>query len=314
MPQPVNGDVHVNGPLTNISVAYVQNASSFIATRAFPVVPVSKQSDLYFVYSREDFLRDEARPRAPASESAGGGYNLAQQQYSALVEAFHKDVDDQVRANADAPLNMDRDATQFVTQKLLIRREVRWMQNFFQSGVWSTDITPGTLWSAAGSSPIANVQTGQMAIQSATGFKPNTLVVGPRVHAALLTNADIVERVKYTSAQSVNEEVLARLFGVERYLVANAVRTTGTEGGTQTTDFIAGRHALLCYSAPSPSLMQPTAGYTFAWSGFIGATEGMRMKSFRMDHLSADRIEGEMAYDMRVVAAPMGYFFNNVVA
>lgn len=314
MPQPVNGDVHVNGPLTNISVAYVQSASSFIASRAFPVVPVSKQSDLYFVYSREDFLRDEARPRAPATESAGGGYNLATQQYQALVEAFHKDVDDQVRANADAPLNMDRDATQFVTQKLLIRREVRWMSNFFQAGVWGTDLTPGTLWSASGSSPIANVQTAHMAIQSNTGFRANTLVVGPRVHAALLTNADIIERIKYTSAQSVNEEVLARLFGVERYLVANAVRTTGTEGGTQTTDFIAGRHALLCYSAPSPSLMQPTAGYTFAWSGFIGATEGMRMSSFRMDHLKADRIEGEMAYDMRVVAAPMGYFFNNVVA
>ena len=314
MPQPVNGDVHVNGPLTNISVAYVQNASAFVAAQVFPVVPVQKQSDLYFVYTKEDFLRDEARTRAPATESAGGGYNLSTQQYSAVVEAFHKDVDDQVRANADAPLNMDRDATQFVTQKLLIRREARWMSSYFTTGVWGTDITPGTLWSAASSTPIKDVQTGHMAVQSVTGFKPNTLLVGPKVHAALLTNADIVDRIKYTSSESVQADILARLFGVDRYIVSNAVKTTGAEGGTQTTDFIAGKHALLCYSAPSPSLMQPTAGYTFAWSGFVGATNGMRMKSFRMENLSADRIEGEMAYDMRVVASSLGYFFNSAVA
>jgi len=223
-------------------------------------------------------------------------------------------VDDQVRANSDQPLNMDRDAAKFVTQKLLIRRESRFMSSYFTTGVWGTDITPGTLWSAASSTPIANIETGRMAIQSVTGFAPNTLVVGPRVHAALKTNADIVERIKYTSSDSVQAEILARLFGVDRYLVANAVRTTGPEGGTQTTDFIAGRHALLCYSAPSPSLMMPTAGYTFAWSGFVGATNGMRTKSFRMENLASDRIEGEMAYDMRTVATAMGYFFNNVVA
>lgn len=314
MPQPVNGDVHVNGPLTSISVAYVQSASAFVAAQVFPVVSVQKQSDLYFVYTKEDFLRDEARTRAPASESAGGGYNLSTQQYLAVVEAFHKDVDDQVRANADAPLNMDRDATQFVTQKLLIRRESRWMSSYFTTGVWGTDITPGTLWSAANSTPIKDVQTGHMAVQSVTGFKPNTLLVGPKVHAALLTNADIVDRIKYTSSDSVQADILARLFGVDRYIVSNAVRTTGPEGGTQTTDFIAGKHALLCYSAPSPSLMKPSAGYTFAWSGFVGATDGMRMKSFRMEQLSADRIEGEMAYDMRVVASSLGYFFNSVVA
>ena len=314
MPQPTSSDVHVNGPLTNISVAYVQDASTFVADKVFPMVPVQKQSDLYFTYSKEDFLRDEARVRAPGTESAGGGYTLGQGTYSALVKAFHKDVDDQVRANADAPLNMDRDATQFVTQKLLINREVDFVMRYFTSGVWGTDITPGTLWSATGSTPIANVQTAHMAIQAVTGFRANTLVVGPRVHAALLTNADILERVKYTSKDSINEQVLAALFGVQRYIIANAVRTTGKEGGTQTTDFIAGKHALLCYSTPTPSLLQPTAGYTFAWNGLLGSNLGMRMSSFRMEHLKSDRIEGEMAYDMRVIAAALGYFFNGVVA
>jgi hypothetical protein len=33
-----------------------------------------------------------------------------------------------------------------------------------------------------------------------------------------------------------------------------------------------------------------------------------------MDHLKSDRVEGEMAYDQKLVAADLGYFFNGIVA
>ena len=49
MPQPTVSQVHVNRPLTNISVAFAQAATSFAAERVFPRIPVAKQSDRYFV-------------------------------------------------------------------------------------------------------------------------------------------------------------------------------------------------------------------------------------------------------------------------
>ena len=42
------------------------------------------------------------------------------------VYAFHKDVDDQTRANSDTPLAPDRDATTFITQRMLLRQEIQW--------------------------------------------------------------------------------------------------------------------------------------------------------------------------------------------
>jgi hypothetical protein len=33
-----------------------------------------------------------------------------------------------------------------------------------------------------------------------------------------------------------------------------------------------------------------------------------------MDHLRADRIEIQSAWDFKVVSSPLGYFFSNVVA
>ena len=73
MAEPTLGSVHVNRPLTNISQAYIQDSADFVADKIFPVVPVQKQSDRYFVYTKGDWFRDEAQIRAPATESAGGG-------------------------------------------------------------------------------------------------------------------------------------------------------------------------------------------------------------------------------------------------
>lgn len=118
--QPTRGDVHVDRPLTNISVAFMQGAENFIADRVFPVIPVAKQSDRYFTYDRGMFNRDEMQLRAPGSESAGASYTLSTDSYNADVWALHKDVADQVRANADTPLQLDREATEFLDRKSVV--------------------------------------------------------------------------------------------------------------------------------------------------------------------------------------------------
>ena len=76
MSNPTLSAVHVNTPLTNLSVAYMQAADLFVAHKVFPIVPVSKQSDLYYTYDKDDFRRSDAQVRAPGAESAGSGYRL----------------------------------------------------------------------------------------------------------------------------------------------------------------------------------------------------------------------------------------------
>lgn len=318
--QPTVGEMHTNVPLTNISSAYIQNQAVFNASRIFPVVPVSERSNIYYVYNKEDFLRDEAKPRAPGSESAGGGFSVTTANYSTLVEAYHKDIDDQLRANADSVLQLDRAATEFVTQKLLMRRERRWLSTFFTTGVWGNDIAAGGLaagtWDISTSKPLVDVENGKMLIAANTGFMPNTLLIGARVLSKLRDHPAIRDQFKYTSAESIDTAMLARYFGIDRLVVSNAVFSSNPEGVAPTstsTDFMAGKHALLCYSAPSPALMQPTAGYTFAWTGYLG-TEGIRIRRFRMEEIESDRIEGSIAYDFRKVAAEMGVFYNGVIA
>ena len=82
---PTPGDVHVNVPLTNISIAYLQNASNFIASRVFPNIPVQKQSDRYYTYDRGEFNRDEMKERAAGTESAAKAASARGRHRIALV-------------------------------------------------------------------------------------------------------------------------------------------------------------------------------------------------------------------------------------
>jgi len=316
MPQPTSNQVHVDAILTNISVGYMQMAENFVATKVFPVVPVSKQSDKFYTYTKNDWFRDEAQRRADATESAGGGYNLSTDSYQADVYAFHKDIGDQTRANADAPINVDREAAEFVTSRMLLKMETEFVSSFFTTSIWGTDTTPSNLWSDyTASDPIGDIETGKRTILSTTGYEPNTLLLGYDTFIQLKNHPDLIDRIKYTSSQVLSESLMASLFGVPRVMVAKNIKATNNEGGTAAYAFNYGKHALLTYSAPSAGLLQPSGGYIMSWTGVsqgLGATIGI--SRMRMEQFKADRIEAEVAFDMKVIGSDLGYFFSSCVA
>lgn len=316
---PTLGDVHVSRPLNDMSIGWMQNQTQFVADKVFPVVPVQKQADFYYEYDRADWYRSEAKLRAPATPSEGGGWRLSTSPYTALRYSLHKDIADEILRNADAAIPLDRDATEWITQQLMLKRETIWMDKFFTGGIWTNESTPGTLWDAGGSTPIQDIRAQIFAIHGATGYKPNTLVLGPNVHKALVDHPDIIARVNAgqtpVGPAVSNDAVLARILELERVMTAWAVRNDAAEGATENTSFIADNDALLVYSAPRPGLFQPSAGFTFAWTGFLGSSAlGGRMKKFRIEEIESNRIEGDLYFDMKIIAQELGHFFLAAVA
>jgi hypothetical protein len=314
-----------------ISVAYLQDETFYVADKAFPVVPVEHQTDVYFKFSKDDFLRDEAQLRADATESAGGGFNLtSSSSYTANVWAYHKDLGPQTRNNADPAVNLDIAITKFVMQKLLIRRERFWSTQYIKTGLWGTDNTgtaggtPGTTTPAywnddANGDPFTDIAVGQTTILQNTGYEANTLLLTWPVYQALRKHPLVIDRIKYTTradAVKITPDLLAAAFDVDRVLVSKAVYNTASEGNTFSGSFINGKNALLCHVAPEPGLMLPTAGYTFAWRGFSGLNNmGVRVSQIPLPWLGLEtvRTEGEMAFDMQAVSTDLGYYWSGIV-
>lgn len=318
MPQPTVNQVHVDRPLTNISIAYLQSQGDFIASRVFPIIPVDKQSDKYYTYNKNAWLRDQAEKRAPSTESAGGGYQLSTDNYYCDEWAYHKDIPEQLRANADMAIDVDRDATEFVTQVQLLRKEAEFASTYFNNSAWGANTgTPSTLWDVyATSTPITDIKDAARDIQRTTGRRPNKLTLSQEVFDVLSEHPDFTEKIKYTQTGIVTAQLMAGVLGLDEVIVAGSVQATNLENETEAYAFTFGKHALLTYSPMRPSLLTPSAGYMFAWRGLApGLGDGsIAIDRFQMRHLKAERVEGTSAWDMKITGSDLGYFFESVIS
>lgn len=331
MSQPDPGSVHVNRPLTNMSLAFVQEQDSYAAGSVFQTIGSKNQSDSYYEYPRGYWFTDEAQKRAPNAESAGSGYKVQTRSFACDVWAFHQDIPDQVRANEDSPINSDQDAMEFVTQKMLIRKERQFVTDYLNDGSapW-TDKAQGVASGATGiqfiqfsnaanSDPITVIKSLITRRQKATGLKMQYMTVGQEVWDVLTEHPDIIARIQYaagpTNPAIVTLQNVAALMGLKEIRIASAVYNSANEGGTDAFDFIWGKRILLYYKPPRPGVRVPAAGYTFGWTGYAGTNaEGTRIKKFRMEANGSDRVEAEGAYDLHVVSADLATLLYAAIA
>lgn len=332
MPLLTPSSVHIDQPLTNLTLAYAQSQENFIADKVFPIVGVDKQSDKYYKYDRANMNRTgDVQKLAPRTEVNRIGMSISDDSYFAEVYGLGMDFDEQTLANEDEALEMRRAGSETLAMRLMIHREEQFASKFFVDNVWGTNYdgassTSGTnllYWDDANSTPIENVTTLRRVMQlKSGGFKPNTMIVGKEVRDDLIHNAKILNRLNggatVTNTALITDAKLAEIFEVENFYVMEAVKNDSAEGVAESNSFIGGKHALLCYVAPNAGRMTPAAGLTFAWNSIPGANNlGISVESFSDDALKrqqiAEMIQVKMSYEMKLVGADLGVFIKDIV-
>ena len=329
-------DVHIDAPLTNLTLAYMQSQDVFIADKVFPNVSVPKQTDKFYIYDAATAIRSgDVKALAPRTEAQRIGMKLSTSSYFTDVYGLGMDFSEQDLANEDTMLQTRVSGAETLVQRMLIDREQKFATQFFTStGVWDTDYTGVSGSPSAGqvrqwndytnSTPIVDITKAATAVQLASGgFKPNTLVVGKEVYDELINNPDIIARLNGGSTVNnpamVTKAKLAEIFDVEYFYVMNAVHNSAKEGQTASNAFIGGKSALLCYTPSSAGLRVPASGLTFTWDSLPGVGGlGVTVESFSDGELRrkqiAEYIQAKLAYDMKIVGSALGAFFTTVVA
>lgn len=326
MPMLTPSSVHIDQPLTNLTLAYAQEQSNFIADKVFPTVGVQRQSDKYYIYDRDNMNRTgDVKKLAPRTEVNRIGMSISNNSYYADVYGLGMDFDEQTLANEDAALDIRSAGAQTLMTRLMIHREEQFAASFFAAGIWGSQSTPSNLWSDyTNGTPITDVTAARRAMQlKSGGFKPNTMVIGKEVRDILINHPDILARLNGGATVSntalITNAKLAEIFEVENLYIMEAVKNSSVEGVAESNAFIGGKHALLVHTPSSAGLMTPAAGLTFAWNNIPGVSNlGVTVESYSDDALRrqqvAEHIQVKMAYDMKVVGADLGYFFNSAVA
>jgi len=298
--------------LTNVGLKYMQDRSNFASGRVFPNCTVNLLSSTYPTYDKSYWMKNEADVRAPGTESAGSPHARGTDSYACKDISFHEDVPNEYIANDPSPLNPEKAATRRVANKIDIYDEVAFAANFFVTGKWATDLTPGTAWTAAGAGdPFGNIDTAKATVKAATGFDPNRILVNRTVYDVLKRHSDIKDQIKYTSSSNVTTGLLASMFEVEEFIVMNGVYDSAAYGASASQGFIGSNHCLIYYAPSAPSLEEPSAGYRFTWNGYGNA--GYGVDNFDLPKQKARRVEAHNYRDFKLVASDLGYLLDDIV-
>lgn len=274
MGQPNVKGVLVSGPLQNVSLAYRNRR--YIAERIFPTIDCPPGEAKIGRYLKADWFRDEAAIRAPGTKAARGGYKVDTVSISTKEYAFAKEVTEEDRAMSalpnTPPLKPESDAIEFVTDKLLLKKEVLCASTIF-AATWSSVSggydTDGAWAAGASNTFISDIETKIDYIESQTGFRPNVLMLSSNTLKELKMEATVLERIKYTQRGIISAELIAALFDLEEVIVGGQIKNTASETAAG-AEFTASRiweknaskgSAFLYYRPASPGLKVPSTGY-----------------------------------------------------
>ena len=318
--------------LTNMAMSFFQSDAGK-AKELFPICPVQLSSDNYYVFSKEDLLRDswQRKPAYGKVDPAIVGENA--KTYNCLVDQMIMGIDqikrtDDIRRQGPNGLKDPRIMkTKTIAQQANIHQDRLFANAYFKAGVWTNEWA-GVASSATGnqfikfsddnSEPIKFFDARKTAMKETTGRTPNKLGLGINVFNALKEHPAILERIKYggTTANpaAVTENVLAQLFGVEKIVVFGSIWNNAQLGQNENMEFICDPDSfLLTYTPSAPSIEEPSAGYIFTWD-MLG--DGNYMPILQHDGewgTHSEFIEGLMAQDMKKTCDDLAVFGKSAV-
>lgn len=302
---PATRDTYVNPLLTDISVAYKN--TGFIGESVFPVVNVDKETGIYFVQDDKESLRAPAdTKRAELGRANRVTNTLTQATYALEERSLETPITDRVMRNYSDPFDPKRNATELVTQKLYLQNEKE-VASLLASATGSDE---NGAWSDPTTNLVEKAETAQNAILRGVGFEANTVVIGKPALDAILRNADIADRIKYTGRPTpkVILESLAEFFSVERVLVGRAVENTAKAGQTANVDFVWGDNVSFLYVPQSAALETPAAGYR------LTQRDQRYVDEWYEQEVKATFVRANDTYENKIVAAGAIYTFSDVVA
>lgn len=301
--------VHVNKALENISVAYMPQG--LVAQDVSPIVPVEKESDIYYVYSKDN-LRIPHTIWADGDTVNRSVWNVSTSTYQLTRHGLDDLVTDRQRANADKAIKPDIDMTEALTGQIKLRWEFDLFSIINTLTNWAnrTSLSSTQAWTqnTTLSNPINFVDSATTSIRRRSGKKANTIVLSDSTFKAAKEHVSIVDRIKYTSADSVTPGMLAGLFNVGKVVVSEAVKNDADEGIADSLSDMATDTAGIFYVEPSPGLKKPSAFYTFVKNGM---SNPWRVRTYRDEPREGDVIEVSTFFQHKVVSSDCAYIINN---
>lgn len=319
--------------LTNLSMAYFQDMSKYVAKKVFPIVPVQLSSSFYYEFDKGDLARNNMKRKPQMGKVTPAQMGHTENSYQCHVDQIITGIDeisalDYNRSKAPTSIDPRKAKARFIAEQMNLALDVQFAENFFNKDVWSNTLTGSTTESAgstfikfddANCDPIQLFDDLKLQIEEEGRRTPNKLSLGAKAFIALKNNPVILERVKFGGSTAnpakVTENVLAQLFGIDEVLVFYSTYNAAGVGEEDDMQFICNPNdALLSYTTSAPAIDEPSAGYIFAWD-MLGNGQFMPTLQWPGENgTHTEFIEGLMAHDMKKTSDCLAIYLSDCVA
>lgn len=338
---PTIGQIHIDQALTNLSLMY--RNEMYVADMALPILPVSKRSDKYFVYKKEDFLSPSASGasglpssvRRPGTEAAEIDYSLSTQSFYAEEYAYRGFVADAEVSIADNPLQPDIDQSLQLAERLMLDNETavaklvgtRAQYPGSNKAALTTGAT-GTSWASyasPNSNPFSDIKNGKLAVVKGIAREANAILLSVDAARTLADHPAVKDLIKYTNQDALTMSGLPKVIRGLEVIEGAAQKNVSPEGGSYAGGNVwaaddGSAMALIFYRTTTPSLRGVSFGYTFEAPDDTTGSRGMTVRRWREEKRKGSLIEASFLRDWKLIAQDSaglslgGYLLSNVTA
>jgi len=260
-------DLHIDQNLTNVAMNY--RPVGMIADMIAPIVTVSKETDLYPVFSQKEALAIEDTKRARGTQANRITRSVSSEGYRAENYALAYDLPIEDRANMDAAyaFELEAGASRYLVDKLVLDWDRRVLSTVGSSTNVSTGFVPSSAW-ATGGDPVSQLYQAIEQVQATTAYRPNNILFGWRAYNWFRRNGNVRNFVlgSNNGGGVITRQSVAGIFEVDRVLVSEAFYNSANEAKAISLANTFPSDAVLVYYAPSaPSREVPSFMYSFRW-------------------------------------------------
>lgn len=211
--------------LTKLALGYRQK--KFIGEQVLPVVPVDKEGVRVPVFGKSSFVEYDTE-RAPRAAS-----NVITLEDATMLPVVLEEHDlaagMDYREQAESMFDERAKATRKATEGVQLKQEIQIARLVQSRGVYDNglvnDLSGGTQWNDAASTPIKDIGAAKEAVRSKCGETPNVLVLGASVYNALKFHPGLLAHLGSAALQMLTMEHLKMLFEVDEIIIGNSIAT-----------------------------------------------------------------------------------------
>ena len=249
----------------------VPGVAAFIAPR----VPVATRAGKIITFGKEQFAIINTK-RSPATNIRRmfptygmGNYSVEQDALGAEIPFEH--LEEAAAGTTGIALNLQ----QMTLNAALASLDLNWENEVvtlvndpakFESALTSS---PATKFDATGSDALKVIMAAKEAVRAQSAVYPNSMVIGPRVYAAMQQQTAIQEAIKYQGRWAANLADLATYFGLSRGVRVSEKVKLDANGNL--VDLM-GDNVLLFYAPEGNEGLTsngvPSFAYTYALQGY----------------------------------------------